>query len=205
MFTGIIEETGIVAALKRENTSSAKETGNLNISIRASFLKEIKVDQSIAHNGVCLTVVDKRKDYYTVTAISETLSRTNLGFLKIGDKVNLERCMKADGRFDGHIVQGHVDCTAKVDSIKEQNGSWVFKFKIMSREGAWNLIVEKGSVCVNGVSLTVVNCGKNSFSVAIIPYTFHHTNFHALKTGDIVNVEFDIIGKYIEKILSSRQ
>lgn len=203
MFTGIIEETGIVAAFKKENTSSGKKTGNFNISIHAAFLKEIKIDQSIAHNGVCLTVVDKKKDYYTVTAISETLSRTNLGLLKAGDKINLERCMKADGRFDGHIVQGHVDCTAKVDSIQEQNGSWIFGFRF-SRAASQNLIVEKGSVCINGVSLTVVNCARNTFSVAIIPYTFQHTNFHALKAGDMVNIEFDIIGKYIEKILRNR-
>lgn len=198
MFTGIIEETGIIATLK-------KEKSNLHISIKSSFLKEIKVDQSIAHNGVCLTVFEKKKNYYTVTAIKETLEKTNLKFLKVGDLINLERCMKADARFDGHIVQGHVDCTATIDSIKEQDGSWIFKFNISNLTShTSNLIVEKGSICVNGVSLTVVECAKDSFSVAIIPYTFQYTNFYSLKAGDSVNIEFDIIGKYVSKILRDR-
>lgn len=196
MFTGIVEGTGTVTALK-------KEKSNLHISIRTSFLKELRVDQSIAHNGICLTVFKKSKNDYTVTAIKETISKTNLGFIKKGDKINLERCMKADGRFDGHIVQGHVDCTAKVTSIKEENGSWVYKFKIMSA-GFENLVVGKGSICVNGVSLTVVDCGKDTFSVAIIPYTYHHTNFHRFRLGDSVNIEFDVLGKYVAKILAAR-
>lgn len=221
MFTGIIEETGTVVALK-------KEKSNLHISIKPSFLKEIKVDQSIAHNGVCLTVVEKKKDHYTVTAIAETLEKSDLKFLKLKDEINLERCMKADGRFDGHIVQGHVDCTAIVKAIEEQQGSWIYKFQVSTDKGnsassgagfqAQQLIVEKGSICINGVSLTVVDVvtnkndvkkpgAKNSdtfFSVAIIPYTFHHTNFHTFKAGDFVNIEFDIIGKYIAKMLSNR-
>ncbi len=209
MFTGIVEGTGIVTALK-------KEKSNLHISIRAPFLKEIKVDQSIAHDGVCLTVTEinpaqltgsKKKEnkpgFYTVTAILETLQKSNLKFLKKGDKINLERCMKADGRFDGHIVQGHVDCTAKVISIREENGSWVFSFQIISKKNQnTKLVVEKGSICINGVSLTVIDCSENTFSVAIIPYTYFNTNFNYLKPGNMANIEFDIIGKYIAKMQS---
>ncbi len=209
MFTGIIEEIGTVVALKRSKS-------NFNISVKSSFHKEIKIDQSIAHNGVCLTVTDKKKDFYTVTAIEETLSKTNLKFLKLGAQINLERCMKADSRFDGHIVQGHVDCIAKVHSIKEKNGSWNFTFNIQSpiQSGTTfniqHLIVEKGSICINGVSLTVVETENRKqktetfFSTAIIPYTFHNTNFNILKIGDSVNIEFDIIGKYVTKILRNR-
>ena len=199
MFTGIIEEVGKVAVLNKEHN-------NLQITIEASFTKELKVDQSIAHNGVCLTVVNVEDDHYTVTAIKETLDRTNLGYLKVGDKINLERCVKISDRLDGHIVQGHIDLTAICESINDENGSYLLTFQYNDSfkeipSGKTNVTVEKGSVCVNGVSLTVVESKSNSFSVAIIPYTYKQTNFHTLKSGDVVNIEFDIIGKYVEKLI----
>ena len=192
MFTGIIETLGKVKSIRTEGT-------NKHFTLTAPFVQELKIDQSVAHNGVCLTVVAIQNDQYTVTAIDETLQKTNLTFLKENDSVNLERCMPATGRFDGHIVQGHVDLTAVCQSIEDQQGSWLFTFTYDASKG--NITVEKGSVCVNGISLTVVNSKADSFSVAIIPYTFEHTNLHALKVGDTVNLEFDIIGKYIARIL----
>lgn len=196
MFSGIVEEAAKVVAIRKENE-------NVHLTINCSFVKELKIDQSIAHNGVCLTVVDLTEDTYTVTAIKETLDRSNLGLLKINDKVNLERSMLMNGRLDGHIVQGHVDQTARCSKIKEADGSWYFTFeyeydKEMAKKGYFT--VDKGSATVNGVSLTVFNTTDNSFQVAIIPYTFEHTNFHQLKEGSIVNLEFDIIGKYISRI-----
>ncbi|PCJ89875.1 MAG: riboflavin synthase [Flavobacteriales bacterium] len=191
MFTGIIEEVGTVEKLE-------KGDGNLHITVRASFISELKIDQSIAHNGICLTVVELNDDCYTVTAIEETLSKTNLGDLKEGVRINLERCIKAGDRLDGHIVQGHIDCTATVKFIEEKDGSWVFGFKYNSD----NVTVEKGSICVNGASLTVVDSAENYFSVAVIPYTFENTNFQTLKEDGKVNLEFDIIGKYVAKLLS---
>lgn len=196
MFSGIVEEAATVVSLK-------KEAENLHITMSCSFTHELKIDQSVAHNGVCLTVVNIDDDKYTVTAIKETLERSNLGVLRIGDKVNLERSMLMNGRLDGHIVQGHVDQTAKCVEIREADGSWYFKFEYefdreMAKKGY--LTVDKGSVTVNGVSLTVVSPTNNSFEVAIIPYTYEHTNFHQFKIGSIVNLEFDIIGKYISRI-----
>lgn len=193
MFTGIVEEAATVVALSRE-----KE--NLHITMECSFVDELKIDQSISHNGVCLTVVSKTDTTYTVTAIQETLIKSNLGKLKAGDKVNLERSARLDGRLDGHIVQGHVDQTATCTSVKESEGSWYFTFEYTPAQDDY-MTVEKGSVCVNGVSLTVVNSKLNSFQVAIIPYTYHETNFHQIVSGTIVNLEFDIIGKYIARIL----
>ena len=192
MFTGIIETLGTVKSIRSEGT-------NKHFTLSAPFVQELKIDQSVAHNGVCLTVVAIENDQYTVTAIDETLQKTNLSFLKENHSVNLERCMPVTGRFDGHIVQGHVDQTAICQSIEDQNGSWLFTFSYDASQG--NITVEKGSVCVNGISLTVVNSKENSFSVAIIPYTFEHTNLHTIKVGDTVNLEFDIIGKYIARIL----
>ena len=194
MFTGIIEDVAEVVSLK-------KEDGNLHISFKSRITNELKIDQSISHNGVCLTVVDIDSDKYTVTAINETLQKTNLNTLQIGDKVNLERSMKLGSRIDGHIVQGHVDQTAKCVNISEEKGSHFFTFEFEQKN---NITVEKGSICVNGVSLTVVNSGSNKFSVAIIPYTFHNTNFHEIKKGSIVNLEFDIFGKYIAKMLTKK-
>ena len=193
MFSGIVEESGKVTDLQ-------KEQSNLHITIKSSFTKELKIDQSIAHNGTCLTLVNIQDDNYTVTAIDETLKKTNLGFLKIGDRVNLERCMKLGDRLDGHIVQGHVDQTAVCSSVEETDGSWMFTFEYDASQN--NITVEKGSVCVNGVSLTVVNSQRNSFSVCIIPYTFENTNFKYIRKGTIVNLEFDILGKYISKLMS---
>ena len=190
MFTGIIEELAEVVALKQEGS-------NLHIACKSQISNALKIDQSVAHNGVCLTVVDVKKNIHTVTAIKETLDKSSLGLLEIGSKINLERCLKMDDRLDGHMVQGHVDLTAKCKKIKEENGSYLFTFKHKDSE---NITVEKGSVCVNGVSLTVVNSKDTSFSVAIIPYTFEHTNFKDLKVGDCVNIEFDILGKYISKM-----
>ncbi|BDX37468.1 riboflavin synthase subunit alpha [Tenuifilaceae bacterium CYCD] len=192
MFSGIVEEPAKVVALERE-----KE--NLHITLQCSFTDNLKIDQSIAHNGVCLTVVKKTGDNYTVTAIKETLDKTNLGLLKVGDKVNLERSMKIDSLLDGHLVQGHVDQTAVCTKIEEADGSWYFTFEYDPSKG--NITVEKGSVSVNGVSLTVVNSKEKSFQVAIIPYTYEHTNFHQFKVGTVVNLEFDIVGKYITKML----
>lgn len=196
MFSGIVEEAAPVVALVPEGE-------NLHISIAPSFIKELKIDQSISHNGVCLTVVDIKDPYYTVTAIKETLLKSNLGRLKVGDKVNLERSMLMNGRIDGHIVQGHVDQTAVCTAVKEEKGSWYYSFSYDPSFG--NITVEKGSIAVNGVSLTVVNSRVDGFDVAIIPYTYEHTNFHAIKPGEIVNIEFDIIGKYIAKILKEQQ
>lgn len=198
MFSGIIEEAAEVIDLRREQE-------NLHITMNCSFVSELKIDQSVAHNGVCLTVVDLTDKTYTVTAIKETLDRTNLGKLVIGSKVNLERSMVMNGRLDGHIVQGHVDQTAVCREVKEADGSWYFTFEYvfdpaMAKRGY--LTVDKGSVTVNGVSLTVVNPTNNSFQVAIIPYTFEHTNFHQIKAGTVVNLEFDIIGKYVSRMMT---
>ncbi len=193
MFSGIVEETGIVKKIVREGE-------NYHFTLSCSFVKNLKIDQSLAHNGVCLTVVDITDDTYTVTAIAETLQKTNLGFWKIGDKVNLERSMRPESLLDGHIVQGHVDQTAVCTKIEEADGSWYFTFEYDRSKG--NLTVEKGSVSVNGVSLTVVNSKENSFQVAIIPYTYQITNFHTFEVGTTVNLEFDIIGKYITKIVN---
>ncbi|MEO5644119.1 MAG: riboflavin synthase [Bacteroidia bacterium] len=192
MFTGIIEATGTVAGKK-------EDAGNIHFSITAPFLSELKVDQSIAHNGVCLTVTEIHETHYIVTAISETLRKTNLGALQPGDLVNLERCMKIGDRLDGHIVQGHVDTTAECLLVNEDNGSWLFRFGYDEKAG---ITVSKGSVCVNGVSLTVVDALPGKFSVAIIPFTFEHTDFSTLKTGQKVNVEFDIVGKYISALVN---
>ena len=192
MFSGIVEGSGKVVSLK-------KEQSNLHITVRSSFTSELKIDQSIAHNGVCLTVVNITNDNYTVTAIDETLQKTNLGLLKVGDHINLERCMKLGDRLDGHIVQGHVDQTAVCKNVEETNGSWVFQFEYDPSK--YNVTVEKGSICVNGVSLTVVNSTDNSFSVCIIPYTYEHTNFSSIKQHSVVNLEFDILGKYISKLM----
>ena len=213
MFTGIVEATAKVVDIQSEGT-------NLTFTFESAIANELKIDQSVSHNGVCLTVVeatgtkaqrsrgteDKFEEstslFYKVTAIDETLRKTNLGKLKIGDKVNLERCMPANGRFDGHIVQGHVDQTGVCTAIEDQNGSWLISFEYdMSNN---NITVEKGSICVNGVSLTVVNSKDNGFSVAIIPYTWEHTNFHQLSVGSIINLEFDILGKYMQRILARR-
>ncbi len=193
MFTGIIEAVGEVKSLLREGE-------NIHLEIRAPFFDELKVDQSIAHNGVCLTVVrlDPQKKTYTVTAIKETLDRSNLGDLKPGDLVNLERSVRVNDRLDGHIVQGHVDQTAFVQDIREENGSWVYTFAF--REKPLHVLIEKGSAAVNGVSLTVFNIREQSFQVAIIPFTYENTNFHRLRPGDKVNIEFDMIGKYIERL-----
>jgi riboflavin synthase len=193
MFTGIIETMANVTHLQREGT-------NLHITLNCSIAKEFKVDQSVSHNGVCLTVVKIDGDDYTVTAIDETLRKTNLGSLKVGDMVNIERCMQANGRFDGHIVQGHADTTAVCRSIKDLNGSYVFNFEYEPQPGL--LTVEKGSITVNGVSLTVVDSDKGKFSVHIIPYTYAHTNFGKMCASSVVNLEFDIIGKYVSKILA---
>ncbi len=193
MFSGIVEEAAPVVKLERE-----KE--NLHITMQCSFTGELKIDQSISHNGVCLTVVDIKDEAYTVTAILETLNKTNLGLLKPGDKVNLERSTRLDGRLDGHMVQGHVDLTAVCTSVKEADGSWYFAFEYEPK-GPEHLTVEKGSVSVNGVSLTVVNSKDKSFEVAIIPFTYKMTNFHQIKPGTVVNIEFDILGKYIAKIV----
>lgn len=192
MFTGIIEELGTVTALK-------KDANNLHISIESAITDELKIDQSIAHNGVCLTVVAIENATYTVTAIDETLSKTNLRQLTEGAKINLERAMKLGDRLDGHIVQGHVDQIGVCTHIQEAEGSWIFSFEYDTSLN--NLTIEKGSITINGVSLTVVNSNESSFSVAIIPYTHEHTNFHALKINDKVNLEFDVIGKYVSKLI----
>ncbi len=193
MFSGIVEEAARVVAVDRDG-------GNVNLTIQCSFTNELKIDQSVAHNGVCLTVVKITDDNYTVTAIQETLDRSNLGDLKVGDLVNVERCMVMNGRLDGHIVQGHVDCTATCESVEEVDGSRYYKFvyKVDPEMIAKGYVtVEKGSVTVNGVSLTVCDSERDSFRVAIIPYTWENTNFKTIETGTRVNIEFDIIGKYI--------
>lgn len=197
MFSGIIEDTGTVVNL-------IKDQENLHITIECPFVNELKIDQSIAHNGVCLTVVKKNNQTYTTTAIKETLLKSNLGLLEIGSKVNLERSMLMNGRLDGHIVQGHVDQTAICEKVEEADGSWYYTFKYdfdkdKAREGY--LTVEKGSITVNGVSLTVVNSHENSFQVAIIPFTRDHTNFQFIQSGTVVNLEFDILGKYLSRLM----
>ena len=191
MFTGIIETVGEVVDLHRE-------AGNFFITMKSAIGNELTVDQSVAHNGVCLTVVKTNQTQHVVTAIEETLSKTNLGNLHIGDLVNLERCLQMGGRLDGHIVQGHVDGKAKLLAVLEQNGSYVLTFEIDAQFR--NLIVEKGSICLNGISLTLINVTDNTFAVAIIPYTWEHTNIQTLKIGDDANVEFDIIGKYVNRM-----
>ena len=192
MFTGIIESVGIVKNLKKEGE-------NLHITIESNFTPELKIDQSIAHNGVCLTIVNLKGKEYKVTAIKETLDKSNLKYIEVGDKINLERAMILGARLDGHIVQGHVDQTAVCTNVIEENGSWVFSFEYDNTYN--NITIEKGSITINGVSLTVVNSKKNSFSVAIIPYTYEFTNFHTFKTGTVVNLEFDVIGKYVARLL----
>ncbi|MGL2987813.1 riboflavin synthase [Flavobacterium sp. RSSA_27] len=193
MFTGIIETLGIVTEIK-------KEQNNLHLTLTSNFTHELKIDQSVAHNGICLTVVAINGSQYTVTAIAETIKKTNIGSWNINDEVNLERAMKLGDRLDGHIVQGHVDQTASCIEAYETNGSWHYTFEYDPK--LCNITIEKGSITVNGVSLTVVNSEKNKFSVAIIPYTFEHTNFHNFKVGTIVNLEFDVIGKYVARLHS---
>jgi len=192
MFTGIIETLGTI-------TNLVYEQGNLQITVESAIAIELKIDQSVAHNGVCLTVIALADGKHTVTAIEETLNKTNLSHLKTGDLVNLERCMQLNARLDGHIVQGHVDQTAVCTGFKELDGSWEYTFEYDPAQG--NVTVEKGSVCVNGISLTVVNSKLNSFSVAIIPYTFEHTNLQQVREGSVVNLEFDIIGKYVARLM----
>ena len=196
MFTGIIETLGIIKDLKKEGE-------NLHITINSSITNELKIDQSVAHNGVCLTVVAIENDNYTVTAIKETIDKTKLGEWKLDDVVNLERAMKLGDRLDGHIVQGHVDQTGICKAIEEANGSWFFTFEY--NKDLNNLTIEKGSITVNGVSLTVVNSKTNEFSVAIIPYTYEHTNFKTFEVGTKINLEFDVIGKYVSKLHSMNQ
>jgi len=194
MFTGIIETTGRLVDITRDKT-------NVILSVESSIGPELRVDQSVSHNGVCLTVTGVENRVHKVTAVDETLTRSALGALQPGDIVNLERCMLNNGRFDGHIVQGHVDQKGLCRSVVDQDGSWLFDFEYDPSLG--NLTVEKGSICINGVSLTCFNCKENGFTVAIIPYTFHHTNFQQIKAGDSVNLEFDIIGKYVQKLLAT--
>lgn len=191
MFTGIIEDIGIVEQLK-------KDGNNLHISIRSKITPELKIDQSVSHNGICLTVIKIEGNIYTVTAIDETINKTAISSVKVGHQINLERAMKLGARLDGHIVQGHIDQTAKCTKINNVSGSWLFTFEYDSKLN--NITIEKGSVTVNGVSLTVVNSEKNSFSVAIIPYTYQHTNFNTFKVGTEVNLEFDVIGKYVKRL-----
>lgn len=192
MFTGIIEVMGEVCSL-------TKEGSNIHIEIKSAISSELKIDQSVAHNGVCLTVVKINDESYVVTAIKETLDKSNIGELKVGSVVNLERSMKLGERLDGHIVQGHVDQTAICTSIKEMDGSWYFTFKYDKKQQ--NITIEKGSITINGVSLTVVNSKENEFSVAIIPYTIEHTNFKSFKIGTKVNLEFDVVGKYLKRLM----
>jgi riboflavin synthase len=193
MFTGIIESLGTIKSLRKENT-------NLHLEVESSLSSELKVDQSVSHNGICLTVTKIFTQSYEVTAIEETLQKTNLGNLIVGSKVNLERSMLMNGRLDGHIVQGHVDQIGTCIGVEDKDGSWIFSFEYEPTQG--NVTVEKGSICINGVSLTVLNSGKGQFSVAIIPYTYEHTGFHQIKKGNQVNLEFDVIGKYVQRILS---
>ena len=194
MFTGIVESLGEIVAITPEGS-------NHHLEVRTPLAAELRVDQSVAHNGVCLTVTDVRDGTYQVTAIDETLQKSNLGQLRPGDPVNLERCMPAHGRFDGHIVQGHVDQVGMCERVEEQDGSWRYTFTFQPTHDAY-LVVEKGSITVNGVSLTCFNTHDRGFTVAIIPYTYEHTNFHRLQAGDTVNLEFDILGKYLQRILS---
>ncbi len=200
MFSGIVEETARVVALKRDRD-------NVDLTLTCSFTSELKVDQSVSHNGVCLTVVRLEGETYTVTAMRETLERSNIGLLKVGDEVNVERSMLLNGRLDGHIVQGHVDTTARCLSRKETEGSWEYTFQYrrdpeLARRGY--ITVDKGSVTVNGVSLTVCQPTDDTFTVCIIPYTFENTNFHSIEVGSVVNLEFDIIGKYIARLLPAQ-
>ncbi|TKB99403.1 riboflavin synthase [Pedobacter cryotolerans] len=195
MFTGIIETLGEIQDIVKEGT-------NVHLTVKSTICAELKIDQSVAHNGVCLTVVALNENSHTVTAIEETLNKTSLGNLKIGSKVNLERCMQMNARLDGHIVQGHVDQTAKCILVNELDGSWEYRFKYNAILG--NVTVEKGSICVNGISLTVVNSQHDEFSVFIIPYTYEHTNLHEVKVGDTVNLEFDIIGKYVARLMGNK-
>jgi riboflavin synthase len=192
MFTGIIESLGEIKSAKKEGT-------NLILTIKSDISDELKIDQSISHNGVCLTVTEVHANAHTVVAVNETLLKSSLGALEVGDFVNLERCMVMNGRLDGHIVQGHVDGKGKCLSVKDENGSWLFEFSYDSSE---HVLVEKGSICINGVSLTCFNVSDEKFSVAIIPYTFEHTNFKKMKKNDEVNLEFDIIGKYVHKLIN---
>lgn len=192
MFTGIIETLGEIESIREEGT-------NLHFVVQSELSNELKIDQSVSHNGVCLTVVALTENTHTVTAIQETLEKSNLDDLKVGSKVNLERCMQMNGRLDGHIVQGHVDQTAVCVKREELDGSWEYRFKYDSKNG--NVTVEKGYVCVNGISLTVVGSADDEFSVFIIPYTFDHTNLHQVNVGDAVNIEFDIIGKYVARLV----
>ena len=196
MFTGIIETLGIIKDLKKDNN-------NLNITVFSNITHELKIDQSVAHNGVCLTVIAINNGEYIVTAIKETIEKTNLADWKVGDLLNLERAMKLGDRLDGHIVQGHVDQTGICKSIEEANGSWYFTFEYDSNFN--NITIEKGSITVNGVSLTVVNSKEKEFSVAIIPYTFEHTNFKNVQIGTTINLEFDVVGKYVARLYSLRQ
>ena len=196
MFTGIVEATGILK-------SFSDNGDNRTFIFECPFTNELKIDQSLAHNGICLTVTDIRNNTYSVTAIAETLRRTNFGSLKVNDAVNLERCMIAGGRLDGHIVQGHVDETGTIDSITDENGSW--HYRISYSTNSIHNTVPKGSICVNGVSLTVIESSKGKFSIAIIPYTFEHTTFHRLKVGDFANLEFDVIGKYVTAYMKNIQ
>ena len=193
MFTGIIESIGQISKL-------TKEEGNLHITIKSELASELKIDQSISHNGVCLTVVKLNDESYVVTAIKETLDKTNLKNILIGDWINLERAMKLGDRLDGHLVQGHVDEIGICESIEKTDGSWLFTFQYESTAG--NITVEKGSITINGVSLTVVNSKENKFSVAIIPFTYEHTNFNKIRLGDKINLEFDVIGKYVKRLMN---
>jgi len=190
MFIGIIEELGKLVSIEQDG-------GNTHFIIEANMTTELKIDQSLAHDGCCLTVVELEDNKYTVTAIKETMSRTNLGGWEVGSMINLERCMKSNGRFDGHIVQGHVDCTATCEDVQHHDGSWMFTFKYQSD----HITVEKGSITINGTSLTVVDSEDNGFSVCIIPYTYENTSFKSIQKGSLVNLEFDILGKYIKKYL----
>jgi riboflavin synthase len=195
MFTGIVESMGRVHAM-------AQQQANVCFTVEAAFAHELAIDQSVAHNGVCLTVVAVQPPYYDVVAVHETLQRTNLQALRVGDALNLERCLRADARLDGHFVQGHVDCTGIVKSIGEDGGSWRFYFTYPQEHAA--LVVPKGSICINGISLTVVDADPHNLSVAVIPYTYAHTNLQFLKAGDSVNLEFDVLGKYVQRILNLR-
>ncbi len=195
MFTGIIEQVAKVIRLSQEDS-------NLRLRVKSSLTSELKIDQSVAHNGVCLTVVAIENDEYEVVAVEETLQKSNLGQLHEGDSINMERCMQMNARLDGHIVQGHVDEKAKLIEVLDQNGSWKFSFELQNPS---KLIVEKGSICVNGVSLTAFDITERGFSIAVIPYTFEHTNFQYIKPGQEVNIEFDIIGKYVERMIGARK
>lgn len=196
MFTGIIETIGTIESIREEGT-------NKHFTLSSPITHELKIDQSVAHDGVCLTVVAIHHNQYTVTAIKETLDKTNLSGWKVGQKVNIERCMPAHGRFDGHIVQGHVDTTAICKHKADQQGSWEFTFELSSGDHE-KLMVDKGSICINGISLTLVQATDSIFSVAIIPYTYEHTGMHQIEEGTVVNIEFDIVGKYIHKMLAGK-